>query len=369
MHSDHGSHRLTGPKRFFWTLAVCIGIAISAAQSLDAAPALFGGSSEEKRTIAVNNRILAKVHGKVISVVDVQKKLDVVFYRHFPEYATSPSMRYQFYLVNWRPILNELIDKELVLADARENKLEVTRGEVRQEVESIFGPNIMASLYEVGLTYEEAREMLQGDLMIRRMMMQRVNLKALRRITPSEVKKAYLEHIQKNRIPTEWVYQVITVRHANPVKGLASATILRDLLSSQQSTLEELAKNYPNIEAIDPETKVTFSEEFKQTENEASEAYKETLASLESNSFSQPIAQQSRNKSETVHRIFYLKEQKLGGIIPFTEAENEIHSKLVNEAIAVETQAYLERMRKQAGLTKEQLLRLVPHDFEPFVLR
>ena len=72
--------------------------------------------------LAVNNRILAKVNDKAISVVDVMKKMDVLFYREFPQYTSSMQARYQFYKANWKHVLEELVSKELVMADAEENK-------------------------------------------------------------------------------------------------------------------------------------------------------------------------------------------------------------------------------------------------------
>ncbi|TXI36440.1 MAG: peptidyl-prolyl cis-trans isomerase [Nitrosomonas sp.] len=336
---------------------------------LFAAPSLLGGSSLDKKPIVVNNRILAKVHGKAISVIDVQKKLDVIFYRHFPDLVANPAMRLQFYQVNWRPVLNDLIDKELVLFDARESKIDVTKGDVRQEMEQLFGPNIVSNLDRIGISYEDAREMVEGDLLIRRMMAIRVNIKAQRRVGPRDLRKAYEEYIQTNKRPTEWAYQVITVRHSNTEKGTAAANILHDVLVKNQESIEELAKNYQSISGIDPDIKVTFSEVYNQDENTVSTAYKEILESLHPNSYSDPIAQQSRAKNETVQRIFYVKSMTPGGVVPFAEIENNLNNKLIGEAVSVETDAYLNKLRKDAGLTKENLQQIVPADFQPFVLK
>lgn len=351
-----------------FTALFCVGLLASPLAA--AGPSLLGGGpNDEKRGVSVNNRILAKVHGKVISVIDVQKKLDVIFYRRFPEYASMPSMRYQFYQINWRPVLSDLIDKELILYDAKEAKIEVTRGDVRQEMEQLFGPNIVANLDQIGLNIEDAREMTEGDLRLRRMMGLRVNVKAQQRVGPAAVRKAYEEFAQSNKRPTEWVYQVISVRNADPVKGLAAATLLRDQLVSNKETIEQLAKDYQNIEGLDPFTKVSFSEEYRHTENDASEAYKDILQAMESNSYSQPIAQQSRAKDETIHRIFFLREMTPGGNIPFAQVEGALYDKLIGDAVIAETEAYLTRLRKQAGVTKESLDQLVPPDFEPFLLK
>ncbi len=50
------------------------------------------------------------------------EKMDMLFLRRFPEYTKSKVARYQFYMANWKAILNELIEKELILADAQEKR-------------------------------------------------------------------------------------------------------------------------------------------------------------------------------------------------------------------------------------------------------
>lgn len=330
-------------------------------------PSLLGRSAEERRPVVINNRILAKVHGKAISVIDVQKKMDVVFYRRFPEFANSPTTRHQFYSINWRPVLNDLIDKELILFDAKLNKIEVSRGDVRQELEEMFGPNIVANLDKVGIDYDEARSMIEGDLLIRRMMSMKVHLKAHGRITPRELRKAYEEYSVKNKRSPAWAYRVITVRHADAAKEQAAAEALHAALAEKKATLEELSCTYQTLAGVDPETKVTFSEEFHHKEEEASEAYRAVLRELSIDSYSSPLAQQSRGKS--LHRIFYLKEMTAGGMVPFPEVEGELRQMLMGKAIAEETDLYISKLRKEAGLSKEKLDQFIPENFQPFSLQ
>ena len=85
-------------------------------------PFLFGGNSAQ---IIINNRVLARVNGKPISVIDVMKKMDMIFLRQYPEYAEVPQARFQFYELSWKHVLEDLIDKELILADAEEAKMQV----------------------------------------------------------------------------------------------------------------------------------------------------------------------------------------------------------------------------------------------------
>src|ERR1700733_15248143 len=71
--------------------------------------------SSQEPQIVVNNRIIAKINGKPISVMDLMKKMDILFYRQYPQYASLVMARYQFYQANWSYVLSEMIDKELIL--------------------------------------------------------------------------------------------------------------------------------------------------------------------------------------------------------------------------------------------------------------
>lgn len=110
-----------------------------------------------EQEVFVNNRILAKVNGKAISVIDVMKKMDMLFYRQFPEYTYLLHQHaFNFIMSIGNMFSDDLIDKEVILADAEEHKMPLTNGSIRQEMELLFGPNIIANLDKIGMSYDEA---------------------------------------------------------------------------------------------------------------------------------------------------------------------------------------------------------------------
>ena len=44
---------------------------------------------------------------------------------------------------NWQHFLREMVDKELIVADAKENKMQLSHGDIREELEKNFGLNII----------------------------------------------------------------------------------------------------------------------------------------------------------------------------------------------------------------------------------
>jgi SurA N-terminal domain len=329
---------------------------------------LIGGVQEPQ--IIVNNRIVAKVNGKAISVMDLMKKMDILFYRQFPQYASSSAARYQFYQANWSYVLSEMIDKELILADAEEAKLVVSAGDIRQEIESLFGPNLIENLDIAGLTLDEASKMILADIIIRRMMYIRVQAKAINQVTPSLIRKYYDDVAKENIRDNEWVYSLVSIRHRDSTKAAEMANRVHHLLSEEQVALPKLDEKLSEtaVQKAKAPT-VSISEEFHIKEKELSDPFKQILLQLTPGSYSAPIAQKSRADNSMIYRIFYLKEMIQGGVVPFNELESKIKDRLLEEAIAKETEAYILRLRRHFDVRESELQEILSSEYQPFFLK
>lgn len=340
---------------------------LSFLQAFAAGDAFSLGDQEQK--IFVNNRILATVNGKAISVIDLMKKMDLQFYRNFPQYTGSVVARFQYYQINWKHALQEIVDKELILADAEERKLPLSDGDIRQEMESMFGPNIILNLDKVGLTFEEAWNMVEEEIKIRRMVYFRANSKALRTVTPKYVRDAYEEYAKANIRPEEWIYTVISIRNPDETQVAEAAGESYRLLTEEHIKPTELAEKLKTIAPYGLASKVNISETFKHQEKDLSPSYKTVLATLSSGNFSMPIPQKSKADKSTVYRIFFLEEKKPGGVPPFSEVEKDLKNRLLDEAVSVETDAYLNKLRHHYHLHESHLKTWTPENFEPFSLK
>ncbi len=320
--------------------------------------------SKQPTHIEFNNSILARVNGKPITLYDVIKKLDMIFYQQFPQYRDILDAKYQYYTINWKHVLNELIDKELVLADAEEVSFSVPTGEIRQEMENLFGPNIVATLDELGLSYDEAWNILKGDLTIRRMVYLRINPAAQRAMTPQAVRKAYETYAVENRLPERWKYRLISFRDSDNSRAAEGANLAHHLLTEENIPLYNLVAELTK-RGVQKETVVSVSEQFLQAPKEVSEMNRDLLASLDAGKYSQPVAQKSKATKSTIFRIFYMEEKLPEGAEPLDKVENIIKERIFNEITGKESEAYFNRLHKhfavQQFVTKE--------DYQPFVLR
>jgi hypothetical protein len=331
---------------------------------------LFNTNKEEEPRIFVNNRILAKINGKPISTIDVMKKMDVTFYRQYPQYASSTAARFQYYEMAWTHILEELIDKELILADAQESKIEVTSGDVRQEMESSFGPAIIANLDKVGLSFEEAAKIIQEEIIMRRMISGRVHAKALRQVTPLKVRQAYEAFIQDpaNARSTQWKYRIVTVKERNLQKTEETAKASYKLLT-EGVALDQLVDQLKANKVLGRKGNVTVSNSVQNNEQELSKTYQELLAGLDTKTYSQPFASKSRANNTTVYRILYVEEKIPGGVPSFKELEVSLKERLLDEAIDQETDLYFQKLRQHYHIRQSDLDALVPPNYEPFLLK
>ncbi len=341
--------------------------ALSAPLAAVPGDSLAMGASGPTR-IFVNNRILIQVNGKAISVLDIMKKMDLLFYKQYPEYTSSVPARFQFYEMHWKRVLQDFINKELILADAEENKLPVSQGDIRQEMETLFGPNIILSLDKIGLTYDEAEKMVQEDFIIQRMLYARANSKAFKRVTPQVVKTVYEEYAKTHIRPEQWVYSVITIRNAKENLGAQAADAAYQFLVDG-GTFEEVPAMIQKNDSFGKTTKVSTSETFTHDVKQINADHKKVVDALQPDSFSPPIAHKSRSDRSKVFRIFYLKEHQLEGPVPFQEVAAEIRGELLNTALGEETGIYMQRLYKHYHIDPNAFSEDSHEDFVPFLMK
>lgn len=313
--------------------------------------------------IVVQNRILAKINSQPISVVDVAKKMDFIFFREFQAYAHSEEARLEFYQTNWRSFLDDMIDEQLILSNAKDLKVTVSDGEVRQEIEDTLGPNVIDKIDQMALTYPEVFKMVQNDLIVRRMVYSMVQSKATTTVTPARVKEAYEKYAAEHPLEEAWNYRVVTIRSTTELGNVAAVQMLLKNVDSDKQSVVDAVNSFTM-----PDVKMTVSEELHRTPKTLSESHKAGLAGLSDQQHSSPIAV-SKSETETVCRIFFLNEHKMGGKVVFSAIEDNLKSALIQQAVAVESTQWRKKLRDRYGIDEDYLALMVPSNFQPFSMR
>lgn len=319
------------------------------------------------KEIILNNRILAKVNGKAISALDIMKRMDFLFYQLFPKLVDSTVSRYQFYQNNWKDVLKETIDRELIVADALEKKLTVSDGDVREEMEDLFGPNVISNIDSLGLTYEDVWQMIHTNITVRRMLLHKVNSKAMIEINPNSIQNAYKTFSKKNTTPCSWNYQVITIRGSDPEQTKKLSETSYEFLQKEKCSFLALPEKMREINGSDL-VNISVSEEYKHTEKTISSDHKSILSSLSPNSYSKPVTQISRTMNAPVYRIFHLKEYHKEKIPNFSEVEEQIKTELFESSVAKGTEEYVEKLRAYYGINEEIFSESNFKKIQPFAL-
>lgn len=317
----------------------------------------------EPENLIIYNRILAKVNGKAVSVIDVMKRMELFLQKHYAHLSNSNVARYQFFSSQWRDFLAQIIDQELMIADAAKLEVKVSDAEVREEILNRFGPNIMPTLDKMGFTYDEARQAIHDDILVNKMMWFRVNSKAMTKVNSQDVKEAYKVYCEKNPAMEEWEYQVLSVRSAQKDASELLAKRAFDLLGTKL----ELAK--VSEELKDENVTVTLSAELKADEKTVSESHKEVLKTLSDDTFSEPIAQVSRADNSVVYRIFYLKKHSKRELPIFEKIADDIKEHLLQQAAGKENQLYITKLRERLGYDEKYMKETLPENFQPFALK
>ncbi|PIS02615.1 MAG: hypothetical protein COT85_04850 [Chlamydiae bacterium CG10_big_fil_rev_8_21_14_0_10_42_34] len=325
-----------------------------------AASPMIDFSQDQK--IAVQNTILAQVNGTTISMIDVKKKMDMLLYQNYPQFADSNLARYQFYEASWKRVLMDLVDHELIISDAQDKEVKVTDGEIREVMEERFGPGVMQTLDKIGLTYEETWKMVKNELLAHRMNWWFVNSKAISSVTPQDIRQAYRLYLKENPAYSQWKYRVVTIRVDKP-DDMLSERVYRTLQKSGKTpdTLQEELKQF---EA--PGVKISVSNEFSAKTQDLSEIHKNSLATLHPGIYGKPSFQMSRADRKTVYRIFYLIDKTDFPAPTFEELSNHLRNELTQKATAEETGVYLNKLRKRYGFDADKI---IPEDLHPFSLQ
>jgi len=310
-----------------------------------------------KKTIAIDNRVLAAVRGQIVTVVDVMKKLDMLFYQQFPQYRGSTEAKFEFYKTNWRRVFEDLIDRQLVLAWAEDREGHVSNGELREELEQMFGPNVMMNLYEAGLSVHEVQEMMRADILMRRVIGFYVRMPVISAITPEVIRVEYERQCFEAKKRTMWVWKSVTIRAK---EGDCSKEVA-------QTIAEELKETPPEQIKVSEKIEVFSSQTFHSKNDELAPSLQELFHSLSEGCYSEPVEFVSRSSPAKSWRCYLVEKKEHETLPSFSEIEGVLREHLAAPEIEEKSKEFFANLRKQyhvqQSLSSDKIVA-----FEPFAL-
>lgn len=318
--------------------------------------------------LIINNRPLFKIHGKMISLLDVVKKMDLFIYENHPEIISSPRLKYRFYMQNWLFTLKEMIHIELILADAKTKKITISNGDIREEMLERFGSSsIIQKIHNLNLSYEEMRNLIQQELILKKMKSFKIYSKIIQMVTPDLIQSKYREYCSANAPSKKWKYQFVSLRGQEDEVIQNCLSKLFILLQNSHS-IDHVATIF---EKENPELykkiSLHISPVIDTNEKAISHEHRQVISSMQTDTYSEPCKQISRVDGSTVHRIFHLISEENLTPPMFSTMSEELRNTLLNQLAMKETQAYIETLSKRFNIDIQEIQDL-KKDFQPFIL-
>jgi hypothetical protein len=333
-------------------------------------PGGLGMASKPRTEIAYSNRPLITINGKTLSLVDVIKKMDFQLLQYAPQVLDNPESRFEYYNQNWRRVYAELVEMELVMIDAEPLKIGISEADIRMELESL-GPQLIIKLDSIGLTLNEAKAMVENDMIMRQMLWYKAYSKALQVITPESIKIAYNDYFKEETLKQKehWCYQVLTIKSKDSAKGEKAAWAAHTLLSKEGSIMAAIPDALKKtLQSSSDDVELTLSKDLRVDSHSISKQHHEILCQLQPHEYSQPVVQLAKNQGEEVRKIFYLKEHSIDAVKTFQDMASSLKDKLTQIAAEKERKNYIESLKKKLLLSDAEIFESISKEEEPFAL-
>lgn len=320
-------------------------------------------ASNVKQSIVVDNRVLATVRDQIITVQDVVKKLDMLFYQQFPQHRGSAEARYEFYQANWKTVFEDLVNRLLVLSWADERQFQVSNGDVRQELEEVFGPDVMINLYESGFSLNEVQEMIRADILLRRLLYFYVRLPVLAGISPSRVRALYEEKRHAEGCAELLHWRSITVKAKQGECAKKEADAVFNMLQKEKISIADVCKKIPAT------IEVTASEQFQSVKNELAPHTYEILSKLPDGTYSEPASFVGKQNGQKGWRFYTVDKREQVPLPPIDQMEEALRAEIAQPEIAAKTKELFDSLHKEYQVntvfSQDELIAFQPFTFRP----
>ena len=320
-----------------------------------------------KTKIAVNNIPLAKINGRVISLADVVKELDMRMYLHNPEEYKNVNNRYGFYKESWKRQLDELIQLELLKKEAEEKKVKITDADIRQELVNRYGGDIINKLHEANLTYDDVKISVKNDILSQQMNWYGFVNKIFYKVGPQTLKNAYDEYVSANPGNEIWKYQFMTIRVKNKETADEIGFKIKALDPGNFTSLHSFKESLQSLFAGKEDFRISLTDELTVEDKAIAQNHKAILTTIPLDSLSSPVFLQQNN--EYLVRVFSLKDHIKSEPMPFSQMTDKLRGELVGKMAEKERGTFFQRLKDKYGYSDEQIYIPLPEGFAPFSLK
>jgi hypothetical protein len=300
-----------------------------------------------------SNQILCRIQGQTLSQLDLEKKMSFFFAENFPHLIDNDEARREFYITQWRPVLKEMLDQKLMLADAKDRGISVSSGEVNEELQRRFGPNVPQTLDKLDMRYEDATRWTEDSLLGQRMFWWFVQSKAISEVTPKEIRSAYRSFLKEHPAYTLLTYQVISFEGDDAEKH---AHAFLDKAQSRVMCPEKMLAKWGDELAL----KAHISKPYETRSLDLSSNLHGLLLALDPGEYS-PLFHTDARKDKTASpprtKLLYLIQKQEHPSPSFEETATSLKEALVQKEVARLANIYFTSLREKYTLDPEEVVR------------
>lgn len=152
--------------------------------------------SQEELDLLINPQVLWKSSTSLITSLDLFKHMNL-FLLHQGQ-PIPRGMRKQYYTMHWKEALMWLVERDLILQEAKQLGLRIEKHEVHEEIARRLGPNYIILLDEAGISLTDLMADTEKELLVQRMITYKIQFKVRSLITPGVIRAAYREYAEQN---------------------------------------------------------------------------------------------------------------------------------------------------------------------------
>lgn len=162
------------------------------------------------RHVGLSPQVLWKSITGTITSYDLVKQMDLMLLHQGR--SIPANLKQDYYKASWQSVLQNMVERDLILQQAHEKDFKVERHEVIDEITRRLGNNYIVVLDKENIPLNDLIEDIEKELLVQRMIYIKVHYKAQRALTLGAISERYNEYLRNNPARTLVTFDLYTLK-------------------------------------------------------------------------------------------------------------------------------------------------------------
>lgn len=311
--------------------------------------------------LKINHQVLWQSPTSTITSFDLVKQIDLLLLHQGQ--SIPRHLKAEYYRNYWSATLQNMIERDLVLQQARERGFKIERYEVMEEISRRLGSDYIVILDRENIALNDLIDDIEKELLVQRMIYIKVQYKAQRAITPGAVREHYKQYLAENPEKELLSLHLYTLKQT---ENTQDSELFQALGSLQETIRSNGALSQSQVDDLSTEliplTRLEFKEITKEGLNESLAKRATSLSNEDFTSWSEDSTTHKR-----VMKVLHLYSREKRSPRPLTEMRTEIEDMIFQKNLQIASKEFLEKLY---DLHKDELQelqrRLEANEINPF---